>query len=492
MKTMPRATIIGTGVGGMATAVRLSAMGMSVDVYEANAYPGGKLSEIWRGQYRFDVGPSVFTLPNLVDDLFEFSKSPNTFGYQKLSITCRYFWDDGLEIVGYADEAAFADEIAQKLGVATAVMHQHFAHTKRLYDSTRTVFLEKSLHRWQTFATTDTLRSLANLHHLDLFTTMHEANTRRLKHPKLVQLFNRYATFNGSSPYLAPGILNVIPHLEHGIGVFAPEGGMYGITRSLIGLAEKNGAIFHYNTPIDEITHQQKTVNGVRSGAQQIHSEVVVSNMDVYPTYKYLLQDERQAAKEIKQARSLSAIVFFWGIKRQFDNLDVHNTFFSNDYENEFRHLIEQQNVCNDPTIYVNIGSKYAPTDAPEGCETWFVMINAPSNNGTQDWDEMVARTRQNIITKLNRRLNIDLETLIAEEMVFDPRTIEARNRTAQGAIYGTSSNDRMAAFFRHPNYAPDYQNLYFAGVAAHPGGGIPLCLLSGKIASEMIARKYL
>ena len=487
-----KASIIGSGVGGMATAVRLSAMGVEVDVYEANDYAGGKLSEVWRGKYRFDVGPSVFTLPHLVDDLYAFSGVPSTFGYRKLAITCRYFWEDGLTIVGYADETAFAEEVAQKLGIAASVMHQHFAHTKRLYDATRPVFLEKSLHRWQSFATSDTLRAIANLHHLDLFTTMHAANTRRLKHPKLVQLFNRYATFNGSSPYLAPGILNVIPHLEHGIGVFAPEGGMYAITKSLVGLAERNGAKFHYNMPIDQVLHEKKVVKGIRSGTQIIGSEVVVSNMDVYPTYKHLLHDERQAAKELKQARSLSAIVFYWGIQRTFDNLDVHNTFFSEDYENEFTHLIEQQTVCNDPTIYVNIGSKYAPADAPEGCETWFVMINAPSNNGTQDWDELVARTRQNIIEKLNRMLHIDLESLIAEEMVFDPRVIEARNRTAQGAIYGTSSNDRMAAFFRHPNYAPDYKNLYFAGVAAHPGGGIPLCLLSGKIASEMIERKYL
>ena len=114
-------------------------------------------------------------------------------------------------------------------------------------------------------------------------------------------------------------------------------------------------------------------------------------------------------------------------------------------------------------------------------------MINTPPNNGTQDWDKLVATARKNIIAKLNRMLHVDLESLIEAEMTFDPRVIEQRNSTHQGSIYGTSSNDRMAAFFRHPNYAPDYKNLYFSGVAAHPGGGIPLCLLSGKIASEMI-----
>ncbi len=479
--------IIGSGVGGMAAAVRLSAAGHAVNVYEANDYAGGKLSEKWVGNYRFDVGPSVFTMPNLVDDLFAFSNKENPFRYKKLDITCRYFWEDGIEIVGYADQDAFADEVANKLNISSLNLKKQFEHTKKLFELTKKVFLESSLHSIKTYTNMETVRAIANLHHLDLFTTMNEANMRRLQHPKLVQMFNRYATFNGSSPYRAPGILNVIPHLEHGIGVFAPEGGMYNITKNLVSLAQKNGAKFHYNMPIKEIIHENKTVKGVKTNTQVIDCETVVSNMDVYPTYKSLLKDERQAAKELKQERSLSAIVFYWGINREFPNLDVHNTFFSNDYEAEFHHLIDLKTICDDPTVYVNIGSKYAPDDAPKGHETWFVMINTPPNNGTQDWDKLVATARKNIIAKLNKMLHIDLEALIEAEMTFDPRVIEQRNSTHQGSIYGTSSNDRMAAFFRHPNYAPDYKNLYFSGVAAHPGGGIPLCLLSGKIASEMI-----
>jgi phytoene desaturase len=473
--------IIGSGVAGMASAVRLSALGHEVAVHEANAYEGGKLSEKWLGKYRFDVGPSVFTLPNLVDDLFAFSKKENTLRYKKLDVTCVYFWEDGTVITGYAEPDAFADEIAAKTGIAASTMHAHFAYTQNIYKHT------KSLHRFKSFASLDIVRSIANIGHLDLFTTMHEANTRRLKHPKLVQMFDRYATFNGSSPYLAPGILNVIPHLEHGIGVFAPEGGMNSITKAMVGLAKANGASFHLNSPVERILHQNKTVSGVQINGQALQSDAVLTNMDVYPTYKQLLQDEKNAAKELKQKRSLSAVVFYWGVKQSFDNLHVHNTLFSENYKEEFEILMNQENVGNDPTIYINIGSKYAPDDAPEGCETWFVMVNAPANNGKQDWDEIVARTRKNVVAKINRILKIDIESLMEEEMHFDPRIIEARNRTFAGSIYGTSSNDRMAAFFRHPNFAPDYKNLYFAGVAAHPGGGIPLCLLSAKIACEMI-----
>ena len=483
-----KTSIIGSGVGGLATAVRLAAAGQTVDVWEANAYAGGKLSEVWCGDYRFDVGPSVFTLPFLVQDLFELSGLPrDEFKFKKLDITCRYFWEDGTEIVGWADPQRFADEVAQKLKLNPAVLHERFVYSERIYTHTKPVFLEQSLHKLSNYFTKEVALAIANIQYLTLFSTMNDVNQRTLKHPKLVQLFNRYATFNGSSPFLASGVLNSIAHLEHGIGVFAPEGGMYAITQSLEKLAVKNGATLHYNQRVNAILHENKRVYGIQTEHIDSHrSDAVVSNSDVFPTYKHLLKDETAAAKEFKKERSLSAVVFYWGINREFPNLDVHNTFFSENYEAEFSTLIDQHDICNDPTIYVNIGSKYAPQDAPPNSETWFVMVNAPANSG-QNWDEIVARTRQNILQKLNRMLHIDLEKLIETEMVFDPRVIEQRNTTFQGSIYGTSSNDRMAAFFRHPNFSPTYKNLFFAGTSAHPGGGIPLCLLSGKIASEMV-----
>ncbi len=486
-----KTNIIGTGVGGLSTAVRLAAAGQEVNVWEANAYPGGKLSELWSDNYRFDVGPSVFTLPYLVEDLFELSGLPrNDFKFKKLDITCRYFWEDGTEVVGWADPQRFAEEVAEKLGVAQSVMHERIKYSERIFTNTRKVFLENSLHLLKNYFTKDTAKAIANAHHLTLFSTMNEVNTKTLKHPKLVQMFNRYATFNGSSPFLASGVLNSIAHLEHGIGVFAPEGGMVAITNALEKLALKNGAKIHYNSPVTNILHENKQVKGIRlKNGDEHFSTNVVSNSDVFPTYKHLLQDETEANKEFKKERSLSAVVFFWGIKKQFPNLDVHNTLFSKNYELEFAHLIEKHDICDDPTIYINIGSKYAPEDAPENCETWFVMVNSPANHG-QDWEELVARTRKNVVAKINRMLGIDVESLIETEMVFDPRVIEQRNTTYQGSIYGTSSNDRMSAFFRHPNFSPAYKNLYFAGTSAHPGGGIPLCLLSGKIASEMILNK--
>ena len=188
----------------------------------------------------------------------------------------------------------------------------------------------------------------------------------------------------------------------------------------------------------------------------------------------------------MQQERSSSALGFYWGIKKQFPKLDLHNIFFSADYKQEFEHIWKEKNIYHDPTIYLNITSKYIHRDAPPGCENWFVMINVPANNG-QDWSNLVSEVRKNIIEKLSGILNTNINQLITSETILDPRDIESKTSSYQGSIYGTSSNNRSAAFLRHANRSSKIKNLYFCGGSVHPGGGIPLCLLSAKIVSDWL-----
>ena len=187
---------------------------------------------------------------------------------------------------------------------------------------------------------------------------------------------------------------------------------------------------------------------------------------------------------------SSSALIFYWGIKQEFPELDLHNIFFSNDYAGEFKAIFEEKSLMDDPTVYVNITSKLSKADAPAGCENWFVMINVPCNDG-QDWDDLIAKARVHIISKLNRLLDCDIESLIEEEAILEPRTIESKTSSYKGALYGTSSNSRMAAFFRHPNFSRKIKDLYFCGGSVHPGGGIPLALSSAKIVGDLIAEEH-
>lgn len=152
--------------------------------------------------------------------------------------------------------------------------------------------------------------------------------------------------------------------------------------------------------------------------------------------------------------------------------------------------FLGKKRIAHDPTVYVNITSKYLPSDAPKGAENWFAMINVPNNQG-QDWDSLIARARQDILEKLSRRLDTDLFGLVVAEAVLEPRSIESKTSSTQGALYGNSSNNPLAAFLRHPNFSQKLKNLYFCGGSVHPGGGIPLCLLSAKITGDVVAKDF-
>jgi phytoene desaturase len=481
--------VIGAGIAGIAAAIRQAVKGHEVTVYEANAYPGGKLSEFRSGDFRFDAGPSLFTMPHYVDELFTLAgKNPKeAFSYEKLETVCRYFYEDGTRINAWANRDKLADEIALKTKDPASAVHQFLDYSARIYAITHAIFLEKSLHRLRSFLNRETLKAVFRFPKIDPFRSMNAANTNFFKDDKTIRFFNRYATYNGSSPYKAPATLNVIPHLEQHFGAYFPKGGMVAITQSLVTLAENLGVKFYYNAPVEEILVEDKKVKGIRLNGENIPADRVISNMDIWFTYRQLLKNEVAPKRILSQERSSSALIFYWGIQAEFPELDLHNIFFSEDYKKEFAAIWEQQAVDIDPTIYINISAKYQTEDAPKGAENWFVMINVPANTG-QNWDKLIAEARKNIIQKLSRMLNRDIAPLIVTEEILDPRSIEQKTASYQGSLYGTSSNNQFAAFLRHANFSSKIKELYFVGGSVHPGGGIPLALLSAKIVDDLSA----
>lgn len=481
--------IIGAGVAGIATAVRLALKGHAVTVFEAQATFGGKMHQFeLPGGYRFDAGPSLFTLPQLVDDLFRLAgRDPQQyFRYERLDPITHYFFADGTRLTAWADEAKFAAEVEAKLGVPAAHVRDFLARSARAYEGTAGTFLQKSLHKASTYFSPEVLRAVAALPGLGLTGTMHERHAKIFRDPRLVQLFDRFATYNGSDPYQAPATLSLIPHLEHGIGAFYPAGGIYSIAQSLVGLAEELGVTFRYQEPVEEILTVDGRISGVRTAQGEYGFGLVVSNMDVVPTYRRLLPHEPAPERTLNQPRSSSALIFYWGIDRAFGELGLHNIFFSADYQQEFEAIFQQKTISADPTVYVNITAKKTAADAPAGHENWFVMVNVPHHQG-QDWAPLVARTRQAVLAKVSQALGVAIEPLIRAEQVWEPRGIEQRTSSFGGALYGSSSNNPLAAFLRHPNFSRQLPGLYFCGGSVHPGGGIPLCLLSAKIVSDLI-----
>jgi phytoene desaturase len=483
--------IIGAGVAGLATAIRLQKQGNQVTVFEAAPQAGGKLSEAYLAGCRFDLGPSLFTLPELMEEIFEIAGEPiaNYFSYQQLDIITKYFYEDGTIINAYADSEKFAQEIANKTTDKAETVIKFLKNSQEKYNLTNDIFIRQSLHKFSNFLNFKTLHSLLNVGKLDVFRTMAQANAATFVDTRTQQLFNRYATYNGSNPYETPATLNIIPHLEYNIGAYFPTNGIYDITKSLYNLAIKLGVIFHFNSKIQKIVldDKNKRAIGLEIANQIEKFDSVVSNVDVVNTYRTLLPNAKQPEKILNQPKSSSALIFYWAMNQEFKELDLHNIFFSANYQKEFEHLFEHKNIYQDPTVYVCIGSKKVPTDAPEGMESWFVMINVPNNSG-QDWESLIKEARNSVISKLSRILKIDIASKIAAEMQLNPVTIESRTSSSQGALYGNSSNNKYAAFLRHANFSSEIKGLYFCGGSVHPGGGIPLCLSSAKIVADLVA----
>jgi diapolycopene oxygenase len=488
---MEKVGIIGAGIGGMCTAIRLAVRGNTVTVFEANDYVGGKLTAFEQDGFRFDAGPSLFTMPQYLEELFALAgKSFSDYcPYDRLDPITHYFYPDGTRLIAYADAARFAKEMEEKLGVDAALVEKKLQHSARLYDLTADLFLHSSLHKLSTYTPAKLIKAGTGLGSLGLFTTMHKANEQALGNSKAVQLFDRYATYNGSDPYQAPGTLNIIPHLEFNVGAYLPHKGMHAITQALYHLAEELGVSFYLGEKAEEIVFEGEICTGIRTAIGLYPFDLVVSNMDIVPTYRKLLPELKAPESTLQQPRSSSALIFYWGIKSDFPELGVHNIFFSADYRHEFDCLFRQGMLYNDPTVYINITAKKVPGDAPAGHENWFVMVNAPNNTG-QDWDSIIQTARQNVLMKLSGMLGRDIQPLIRCESILDPRSIEAKTGSYLGALYGSSSNNRMAAFLRHANFSRKIKNLYFCGGSVHPGGGIPLCVLSAKIVDGVIHGK--
>ncbi len=494
-----RAIVVGAGLGGLSAAIRLAAAGWRVTVYEQQNLPGGKAGSEERGRYRFDTGPSLLTMPQVLEQLFAEAGRDWTdyLSVERLEVICNYFWQDGTRLHAYGDPGRFAAEIEAKLGEPAEHVHRYLAYAGRIHDVAAELFLWNSLHDRRTYSSRLFWNRIGQLGKIDMLRTMNRANASFFRDPRLVQLFNRYATYNGSSPYRTPATLNIIPYVEYVQGGYAVVGGIHALPRALEKLAGELGVDIRYGERVNRIVTagargRRGVVTGVDVGGRFEPADAVVSNVDVSVTYPELLGDEQ--AKQLRRYRKLepssSGLVFYWGVREGFPELTVNNIFFSSDYEREFRTIFDEHRCPDDPTVYVNITSKVTPGDAPKNGENWFILVNAPYV-GEQDWKGESARMREIVVRRLSAALGRDVAGAIEEEGVMTPADIERKTMSYRGALYGISSNSRLAAFARHPNRSPDYAGLYFCGGSAHPGGGMPLVMLSGKIAADLMRYDY-
>ncbi len=490
--------IIGAGIGGLTAACLLAKDGHDVTVWEKNETPGGKMNIVRAESFRFDTGPSLITMPFVIDRLFEYcdAKRGDYLELVPVDPVCRYFWKDGARFDCFSDLPKVLDQLDEIAPDDEEAWVQFLGYAAGLYEKTAGTFLFNPLEKWSDLGSL----KKSDVFRIDSFTTVSKRIDKTFKSPYLRQLFKRFTTYNGSSPYQAPATLNVIAYVELCQGGFYIRGGIYKLAEALIDLGKSLGVnyVFGKDAEITAIKpHPEKTrfVSEVEfSNLKTSHVDILFSNADATETNTKLLPDSivpyRKKERIRKTEPSCSGFVLMLGCSKQYPELKHHNVFFSEDYESEFADIFDKKVMPEDPTIYI-ANTSYTDADhAPENGSNLFILVNAPYLSDAEVWTgDRAKEYGDKIISELEKRGLSGLSDSIKFREHITPAHFYDLYRSNRGSIYGTSSNNKFAAFLRPRNKSEFADNLYLTGGSTHPGGGVPLAMLSAMHAHTIFKR---
>lgn len=490
--------VVGAGLGGLAAAILLAAAGRRVRIFEKNASVGGKLARLEAGGFTFDLGPSLLTLPDVFRELFADAGADfdAAVPLDRLSTLCRYRFADG-SALDVPDGLDAQLEAIRQFNPAEVDAWRRFASwTREVYDAASAPFMRRP------FGSTDGMSAAAGRAMLRQLPRVLSPRSldglvgRYFRDGRLRQLFGRFATYNGSSPFRAPATFAIIAHVEHGLGAYHPAGGIYRIAEAELELARRLGLEVATGTEVEGVVLRDGTACGVRlASGDVVDADAVLVNADATTAWERLIPADAAPwtrRRLVRAEPSTSALVMAVGVRAPCPQFDHHNVAFSADARREFGDLFDRRHPAEDPTVYVCASSRTDASQAPHGCEALFVMVNLPAGPADrEDRESLLAHQRPRILARLERAgLGID-ESLIVHESFLTPADFARRYGSRDGSLYGPASNTRLHAFWRQPNRARRVPGLFFAGGGAHPGGGMPLVTLSGRIAAGEI-RKYL
>lgn len=463
-----RVVVVGGGVGGLATAIRLGAAGHEVTVLDRADQLGGKLAVREREGFVFDIGPSLVTLPHVYDELFRVAGTTLADEVQlvRLDPQFRYRWPDGHTLVMRDD------------GCDEPGYREFIDHGRQIWEISERTFFAGPM--GSPLALLRRMRSPLDLVRIDPVRTLARSAERTLRDPRMVQWAGRYATYSGSSPYRAPATLGCIAHVEHAYGCWYPVGGLGALRDAFTRVAARVGVETRCRTEVTAISTTGDRVDGVLvADGSSIPADIVVANADATHLYRDLLPDQRALRRVERATPSTSGFIVLAGVRGRTADLAHHNIWFSSDYRREFEQMASGR-PADDPTIYACVSSVSDNTQAPVDHENWFVLVNTPAGA-----DIDAARYEKRLLERLAEH-GVDLRDRLVFTETITPRDLEQRYRSPGGSIYGTSS-DGLRAAFRRPANRGSHRGLYLVGGSSHPGGGLPLVTMSARIVADMV-----
>ena len=489
----PTALVIGAGIGGIATAARLAKNGYDVTVLEKESAPGGRANQIIKDGHRFDIGPTLFLMPEVWEETF--ASLGETMGdhldLRRIDPTYKVHFDDGLQLELTSDIGKMQTQLEAVDKTAFTGFLNYIAEGSKHYKMSLEKFVGRNFYNIFEYFSLKNLPLIFQLKALD----KHYRNTGRFfKDERLKAAFTFQNMYLGLSPYDAPATYSLLQYTELAEGVWYPMGGMYAGIQALVKVAEKLGVKFIYNAPVKRIHAGKMKVESVETmDGKQWNADIFVGNADLPYIYKELLPDAKEAKKLDEKLYTCSTIMFYWGVKKQYPQIAHHNVFLGGDYKASFDQIFEEHTLPEVPSFYVHAPARTDSAAAPKGQDTLYVLVPVGhlDARSEQDWDALVNRARETVFARLEKEMGIsDLKESTKFEIVYQPKTWKERFNLEKGAAFGLSHNFWQVGYLRPQNRHKQFKNLYFAGASTHPGTGLPIVLLSARLTTERILKE--
>jgi phytoene desaturase len=489
----PTAIVIGAGIGGIATAARLAKNGYDVTVLEKEATPGGRANQIVRDGHRFDIGPTLFLMPEVWEETFASlgEKMSDHLDLRRIDPTYKVHFDDGLQLELTSDIGKMQEQLEAVEKTAFTGFLNYIAEGSKHYKISLEKFVGRNFYSIFEYLSLKNLPLIVQLKALK----KHFANTGRFfKDERLKAAFTFQNMYLGLSPYDAPATYSLLQYTELAEGVWYPMGGMYAGIQALVKVAEKLGVKFIYNAPVKRLaTNGTKIFGAVLEDGKPMTADIFVGNADLPYIYKELLPDAKEAKKLEEKLYTCSTLMFYWGVDREYSQIAHHNVFLGGDYKASFDQIFEDHTLPDVPSFYVHAPARTDKAAAPDGQDTLYVLmpVGHLDARSEQDWDALVDRARETVFKRLATEMGVhDLKEHIKFEIVYQPKTWKDRFNLVNGSAFGLSHNFWQVGYLRPQNRHKTYRNLYFAGASTHPGTGLPIVLLSARLTTERILKE--
>ena len=528
-RSAKRVAVVGSGLAGLAATCVLSARGYRVTLIEKNDWYGGKAASHQADGYRFDMGPTILTLPSVLRKIFHEAdrQLEDYLDLLPLDPQWRCFFETGqpssqndipipasgrpdgsqvepnqLEVLDLVSDVEVMKRNLEQFTGKSQIgdgYEQFIKVSEQLHHVSDRFFFYRSIGGLK-----DTMEVggafsasvLRDVLSLRMGRSVASVVRSHVPESRVAQMMDHFTQYVGSSPYQSPAVLCGIAHMQTEEGIWYPVGGTRAIPEALAKLASELGAEIRLSTDVQKIETDGKKVVGVTlSDGETIPFDAVVSNCDAVRTYQELLEGTPQSKAFTRKSRheaACSGVVLYLGLNRRYEQLLHHNFVFSRDPKEEFDWIYGKGEPAPDPTAYVCAPVVSEPEVAPAGCEALYVLVHTPYLRPHHDWKQMFPKYREVILDKLERVAGLDgLREAIVHESSLTPEGIHRRYRVLNGAIYGLASHGKFLGAFKPGNRRGDVEGLYLAGGAAHPGPGMPMVMMSGWIAADALDQDY-